>query len=224
MSSNILLDSKPLRERIADRIRADIVKGVFSDGERLIEPKLAEIYGISRTPIREALRQLESEGFIEIVPRKGAVVKELTIRDIDNLYAIKANLEGLAARQAVNLISDKEIERLVNMNEKFISLFNGSENIVEEYLRYNISFHNLFIKYSQNDKLIEILEGLNKNFQRFRSFLVSKVDRVREAYLEHKRIIEAFKDRDPEKVEKAVRNHIESGWQYLRAKIQGAKQ
>lgn len=170
------------------------------------------------------MRQLESEGFIEIVPRKGAVVKELTIRDIDNLYAIKANLEGLAARQAVNLISDKEIERLVNMNEKFISLFNGSENIVEEYLRYNISFHNLFIKYSQNDKLIEILEGLNKNFQRFRSFLVSKVDRVREAYLEHKRIIEAFKDRDPEKVEKAVRNHIESGWHYLRAKIQGAKQ
>lgn len=223
MSSSVILDSKPLRERIADRIRADIVKGVFVDGERLVEPKLAEIYGISRTPIREALRQLESEGFIEIVPRKGAVVKELTIKDIDNLYAIKANLEGLAARQAVEHISTKEIEKLVNVNEKFISLFKGSDNIVEEYLKYNISFHNLFIKYSNNDKLIEILEGLNKNFQRFRSFLVSKVDRVREAYAEHLKIIEAFKKRDPELAEKTVRYHIESGWQYLRSKIQGAK-
>ncbi len=219
----MLLDSKPLRERIADRIRADIVKGVFGDGERLVEPKLAEIYGISRTPIREALRQLESEGFIEIVPRKGAVVKELTIKDIDNLYAIKANLEGLAARQAVEHISSKEIEKLDNVNEKFISLFKGSENIVEEYLKYNISFHNLFIKYSNNDKLIEILEGLNKNFQRFRSFLVSKVDRVKEAYLEHRQIIDAFRKRDPELAEKSVRNHIESGWHYLRSKIQGAK-
>lgn len=223
MSSSVILDSKPLRERIADRIRADIVKGVFVDGERLVEPKLAEIYGISRTPIREALRQLESEGFIEIVPRKGAIVKELTIKDIDNLYAIKANLEGLAARQAVEHISTKEIEKLVNVNEKFISLFKGSDNIVEEYLKYNISFHNLFIKYSNNDKLIEILEGLNKNFQRFRSFLVSKVDRVREAYAEHLKIIEAFKKRDPELAERTVRYHIESGWQYLRSKIQGAK-
>lgn len=223
MSTGVVLNSKPLREKIADKIRADIVKGVFNDGERLVEPKLAEIYGISRTPIREALRQLESEGFIEIVPRKGAVVKELTIKDIDNLYAIKANLEGLAARQAVENISSKEIEKLVNVNEKFIYLFNSSENIVEEYLKYNISFHNLFIKYSNNEKLIEILEGLNKNFQRFRSFLVSKVDRVKDAYEEHKRIIEAFQANDPELAEKTVRKHIESGWQYLRNKIQGAK-
>ncbi|MCX8085254.1 MAG: GntR family transcriptional regulator [Calditerrivibrio sp.] len=223
MSNNVLLDSKPLREKIADKIRSDIVKGVFADGERLIEPKLAEIYGISRTPIREALRQLESEGFIEIVPRKGAVVKQLTLNDIDNLYAIKANLEGLAARQAVAHINDKDIEKLKSMNEKFISFFKGGEDLIEEYLKYNISFHNLFIRCSKNEKLIEILEGLNKNFQRFRSFLVSKVDRVKEAYQEHNQIVAAFKNRDPETVEKAVRHHIEQGWNYLRSKIHGDK-
>ncbi|MCA1928049.1 MAG: GntR family transcriptional regulator [Calditerrivibrio sp.] len=221
MANSFTLDSKPLRERIADRIRSDIVKGIFGNGERLIEPKLAEIYGISRTPIREALRQLESEGFIEIVPRKGAVVKELTLSDIDNLYAIKANLEGLAARQAVENITDRDIEKLISVNEKFISLFKGGDGVVEEYLKYNISFHNYFIKMSNNVKLVEILEGLNKNFQRFRSVLVSKVDRVEEAYLEHNKIIEAFRKRNAEYVEKAVRYHIESGWNYLRSKIQG---
>lgn len=221
VANSFTLDSKPLRERIADRIRSDIVKGIFGNGERLIEPKLAEIYGISRTPIREALRQLESEGFIEIVPRKGAVVKELTLSDIDNLYAIKANLEGLAARQAVENITDRDIEKLISVNEKFISLFKGGDGVVEEYLKYNISFHNYFIKMSNNVKLVEILEGLNKNFQRFRSVLVSKVDRVEEAYLEHNKIIEAFRKRNAEYVEKAVRYHIESGWNYLRSKIQG---
>ncbi|MEF3254370.1 MAG: GntR family transcriptional regulator [Deferribacterales bacterium] len=223
MANGVILESKPLRERIADRIRADIIKGVFADGERLIEPKLAEIYGISRTPIREALRQLESEGFIEIVPRKGAVVKELTIKDIDNLYAIKANLEGLAARQAVDNITERDIEKLVVLNEKFLLLFKGGGNIVEEYLKYNISFHNFFIKLSQNEKLIEILEGLAKNFQRFRTMLISKVDRDEEAYLEHKKIIEAFIKKDPDEVEKTVRFHIEEGWQYLRSKIKGAR-
>lgn len=221
MANSFTLDSKPLRERIADRIRSDIVKGVFGSGERLIEPKLAEIYGISRTPIREALRQLEGEGFIEIVPRKGAVVKELTISDIDNLYAIKANLEGLAARQAVENITNKDIDKLVSVNEKFISLFKGGDGVIEEYLKYNISFHNYFIKMSNNAKLIEILEGLNKNFQRFRTVLVSKVDRVEEAYAEHNKIIEAFRKRNAEYVEKAVRYHIESGWNYLRSKIKG---
>lgn len=222
--NSMILDNKSLSEKLADRIRADIVKGVFSDGERLIEPKLAEIYGTSRTPIREAFRQLETEGFIEIVPRKGAIVKELTISDIDNLYAIKANLEGLAARQAVVYITDKDIGRLISVNEKFKLIFKDNEhNVVEEYLKYNISFHNYFVKLSNNKKLIEILEGLNKNFQRFRSLLISKVDRAREAYEEHVCIIEAFRKRDAAEVEKTVRYHIEKGWDYLKTKIRGGR-
>ena len=88
MNQDVFIESKPLREKIADIIRTDIIRGVYRNGERLVEPKLAKTLGISRTPIREALRQLEGEGFIEIVPRRGAVVKELTIKDIDDLYAI----------------------------------------------------------------------------------------------------------------------------------------
>lgn len=217
MTQNIYFyESKPLREVIADRIRSDIIKGVYADGERLVEPKLAEALGISRTPIREALRQLEGEGFIEIVPRKGAVVKSITIKDLDDLYAIKANLEGLAANQATLNITLEEIEKLKIINEKFFSLYKSSKNIVEEYLSYNIDFHNIFITASKNNKLIEILKGLSKNFQRFKGILVAKADRSKDAYVEHQKVIKAFEKRDPKLAENTVREHITSSWEYLR--------
>ncbi|AEI14023.1 transcriptional regulator, GntR family [Flexistipes sinusarabici DSM 4947] len=219
MDDTNILESKPLRERIADRLRSDIIKGTYKDGERLVEPKLAEMLGISRTPIREALRQLENEGFVEIVPRKGAVVKELTLKDIDDLYAIKANLEGLAAKQATENISEKDIEKLKSINEKFFKISSGKKNIIEEYLKYNLDFHNMFIVLSRNHKLIEILKGLDKNFQRLKSILVSKSDRAEEARKEHEEIIKAFATKDPDLAEKTVRWHIENGWEYLRTKL-----
>lgn len=219
MSAIDVFESKPLREKIADRIREDIIKGYYKDGERLVEPKLAETLGISRTPIREALRQLEGEGFIDIVPRKGAVVKELTLKDIDDLYAIKANLEGLAARQATKFITEKETSKLRNINEKFYMISSKNKNIIEEYLKYNLDFHDIFIRASKNKKLIETLDGLSKNFQRFKSILVTKADRSEAAYQEHLNIIESFEANDSDLAEKAVRIHIESGWEYLRNRI-----
>lgn len=219
MSRDGILESKPLRERIADRLRSDIVKGVYEDGERLVEPKLAEMLGISRTPIREALRQLENEGFVEIVPRKGAVVKELTLKDIDDLYAIKANLEGLAARQATEHITDKDIVKLDQINKKFYKISLSKRDIVEEYLKFNFDFHNMFIILSKNEKLIEILEGLDKNFQRLKTILVSKSERAAEAKKEHDKIIKAFATKDPDLAEKTVRWHIENSWEYLRSKL-----
>lgn len=214
-----ILETKPLREKIADKIRADIIKGVYKDGERLIEPKLAENLGISRTPVREALRQLENEGFIEIIPRKGAVVKRMTLDDVDNLYMIKANLEGLAARQAIKYISDNDIKEMEKLNERFLLLAKRNEDVVEEYLKYNVDFHNVFIQLSKNDKLIEILEGLSKNFQRIKGMLISKSERALKAYNEHLEIIKAFQSRDPNKAEMKVRWHIENSWQYIKERM-----
>lgn len=216
---NTVFESKPLREKIADRIRADIIKGVYANGERLVEPKLAEVLGISRTPIREALRQLENEGFIEIVPRRGAIVKELTLKDINDLYAIKANLEGLAARQAAEFLSVKDIDRLKRINERFGDITENDPDVIEEYLKSNIDFHNIFIQSSKNIKLIEILEGLSKNFERMRTMLVTMSDRSAIAIQEHYEIIKAFESRDPDQAEQMVRWHIQNGWDALRRKI-----
>ncbi len=214
-----MLESKPLREKIADKIRADIIKGVHEDGERLVEPKLAKSLGISRTPIREALRQLETEGFIEIVPRKGAVVKALTIKDIDDIYAVKASLEGLAARQATENLKEKDIERLRKINQKFSDIAYENPNVMDEYLKYNIDFHNIFIMASENQKILEILDGLSKNFQRLKTVLVSNPERAKKAVAEHNEIIEAFASKDPELVEMKVRWHIENAWEFLKSNI-----
>ncbi|WP_022851872.1 GntR family transcriptional regulator [Limisalsivibrio acetivorans] len=219
MKQDTLLESKPLREKIADKIRADIIKGVHEDGERLVEPKLAKSLGISRTPIREALRQLETEGFIEIVPRKGAVVKALTIKDIDDIYAVKASLEGLAARQATENLKEKDIERLRKINQKFSDIAYENPNVMDEYLKYNIDFHNIFIMASENQKILEILDGLSKNFQRLKTVLVSNPERAKKAVAEHNEIIEAFASKDPELVEMKVRWHIENAWEFLKSNI-----
>lgn len=222
MSQEVFIESKPLREKIADKIRADIIKGVHKNGERLVEPKLAKNLGISRTPIREALRQLEAEGFIEIVPRRGAIVKELTIKDIDDLYAIKANLEGLAARQAVVNLTEEQLESLININKQFRNIVEKNPDVTDEYLKDNIDFHNIFIAASDNEKLIDILDGLSKNFQRLKTMLVSDAGRAATAVVEHKKIIDAFVSKDPDLAEKSVRNHIISGWEYLKERIKSS--
>lgn len=219
MSQEVFIESKPLREKIADKIRADIIKGVYKNGERLVEPKLAKNLGISRTPIREALRQLEAEGFIEIVPRRGAIVKELTIKDIDDLYAIKANLEGLAARQAVLNLTEEQIENLININKQFRNIVEKNPSVTDEYLKDNIDFHNIFIAASDNERLVDILDGLSKNFQRLKTMLVSDAGRAATAVKEHKKIIDAFVSKDPDLAERSVRDHIISGWEYLKERI-----
>lgn len=216
MSQEVFIESKPLREKIADKIRTDIIRGVFRNGERLVEPKLAKTLGISRTPIREALRQLEGEGFIEIVPRRGAVVKELTIKDIDDLYAIKANLEGLAARQATDNLTTEQLEILITINRKFREYADKNPHMTDEYLKDNIDFHNIFIAASGNVKLVDILEGLSKNFQRLKTMLVSDTSRAHIAVAEHQKIIEAFISKNPDMAERTVRDHIISGWEYLK--------
>lgn len=221
MNQDVFIESKPLREKIADKIRTDIIRGVFRNGERLVEPKLAKNLGISRTPIREALRQLEAEGFIEIVPRRGAVVKELTIKDIDDLYAIKANLEGLAARQATQNLTEEQLEILININKKFRAYADKNPEVSDEYLKDNIDFHNIFIAASGNEKLVDILDGLSKNFQRLKTMLVSDSNRAHIAVNEHKKIIDAFVAKDPDMAERTVRDHIISGWEYLKHRIKG---
>jgi DNA-binding GntR family transcriptional regulator len=219
LNQDVFIESKPLREKIADIIRTDIIKGVYRNGERLVEPKLAKNLGISRTPIREALRQLEGEGFIEIVPRRGAVVKELTIKDIDDLYAIKANLEGLAARQATLNLTGEQIEILIGINKKFRDYAEKNPGIPDEHHKDNIDFHNVFIAASGNEKLVDILDGMSKNFQRLKSMLMSDAGRAANAVKEHKKIIDAFISKDPDLAEKTVREHIISGWEYLKQRI-----
>src|SRR4051812_14059546 len=106
-----------LRERILETIRDAIMSGSLKQGEKVAEPELAERFGISRTPIREAFRQLESEGYLTVIPRKGAVVAAFSERDVEEFYAIKSILEGYAARMACTNLTPKELDKLAAINQ-----------------------------------------------------------------------------------------------------------
>ena len=110
-----------LREKILENIRDAIVSGSLKAGSRVSEPELAERYGISRTPIREAFRQLESEGYLTVIPRRGAIVSDLSPKDVEEFYAIKSIMEGYAARRACENLSGKDLDRL----QVFVSFDNN---------------------------------------------------------------------------------------------------
>ena len=202
-----------LREKILETIRDAIMSGALKPGEKVAEPELAERFGISRTPIREAFRQLESEGYLTVIPRKGAVVTAFSSRDVEEFYAIKSILEGYAARCACDKLSDKDIEKLDAINEKLRQMANGGD--VRNFFRIHNDFHDLFIRASENEKLQELISTLVNKFKRLRVASLSLPGRMHISVQEHEKIIEAFRKRNADLAERLVRKNAEYGGKVL---------
>jgi DNA-binding GntR family transcriptional regulator len=202
-----------LREKILEMIRESILKGTLKPGEKVAEPELAERFGISRTPIREAFRQLESEGYLTVIPRKGAVVTSLSERDVDEFYAIKSILEGYAARLAAKRLTDKDIERLETINTKLAEL--AADGDVKNFFRVHNEFHDLFIRAADNEKLQELIEQVGMKFNRLRMASLSLPGRMEISVAEHKKIIEAFKAGNGEAADRVVSHTAALGGQVL---------
>jgi len=202
-----------LREKILESIREAILKGQLKPGEKVAEPELAERFGISRTPIREAFRQLESEGYLTVIPRKGAVVAQLSEQDIEEFYAIKSVLEGFAARMAALKMSDKEIERLEAINARLEELARLGD--VKTFFRVHNEFHELFIRAAGNEKLSDLIDQLVMKFNRSRMASLALPGRMEISVNEHRKIIQAFKDRDSETADNLVKKTAAYGAQVL---------
>lgn len=202
-----------LREKILENIRDAIISGSMTAGSRVSEPELAERHGISRTPIREAFRQLESEGYLTVIPRKGAVVSAFSPKDIEEFYAIKSILEGYAARRACANLTARDIDRLEAINERLREMANQDD--VKHFFKVHNDFHDLFIKASDNNKLRVMINNLVNRFQRLRLMSLSVPGRMVVSVQEHAKIIEAFRKRDCETAEALVRTNAEYGGKVL---------
>lgn len=202
-----------LREKILENIRDAIISGSLKAGSRVSEPELAERYGISRTPIREAFRQLESEGYLTVIPRRGAVVSEFSQKDVEEFYAIKSILEGYAARRACEKLTDRELARLQTINDRLAEL--ADHNDIKTFFKAHNDFHDAFIKAADNDKLRELITSLVTRFQRLRLMSLSLPGRMRISVQEHEKIIEAFRSKDAEAAETLVRKNAEYGGRVL---------
>ncbi|MBI5326958.1 MAG: GntR family transcriptional regulator [Deltaproteobacteria bacterium] len=206
-----------LRERIVDFVKEAVINGEFKPGKRVPEPELAEMFGISRTPIREAFRQLESEGFITFTPRKGAIVSPITDKDVIEFYAIKGLLEGYAAKMACCKISDKEIRRMEDLNSQMIRC--AEKNDVKNFFKLDNQLHDVFLKLCGNDKLDNLIHTIVQQFERFRRTSLSLLGRMQSSVKQHYDIIEAFKKRDVDLVERLVKANAEMGGELLAQEI-----
>jgi DNA-binding GntR family transcriptional regulator len=172
---------------------------------RLDERQLASDLGVSRTPVREALAQLEREGFVRSIPRRGIYVVRKTRREVIELITAWAALEGMAARLATQSASDQEISALRQM----FATFEGGEvqAKLDEYSEVNIEFHQAIIRMSHNQVLIDMAENLFTHMRMIRRKTIGEMDRADRSIRDHIDIIEALEARNTNRAEELVRNH-----------------
>jgi DNA-binding GntR family transcriptional regulator len=205
----------PLRESIAESIRESIINGKIKPGERLLEPNVAKLLGVSRTPVREAFFQLESEGLVEVMPRKGAIVSEISIKDALELYSVRSVLEGLAVKNATQNITPEKIEELKNVNEILIKHAKKESDNFREITALNNQFHDLINREAKNEKLYQTIELLHKQTMRYNYIYLSVMFRLKVSIGEHEEIIKLISEKKSDEAEKLMRKHVEDAGKQL---------
>ena len=196
---------KPLRDVVFENLRGAIVEGRLKPGERLMEVQLAEQLGVSR--------KLELEGLVVMLPRKGAYVANMSLKDLIDVLEIRASLEGLAASLAAERITDEDIKKLESIVEEFKDGINESN--VEALLRKDVEFHECIFKSTNNKKLHQLINSLWEQVYRFRVTYISDYDSTVNIIEEHKMILDAIKRRDSKLAKKYAMEHIQKAENFM---------
>ena len=200
--SPIKLDSyQPLREVVCETLREAIRKGTLKPGERLMEIQLAEELGVSRTPVREAIRKLELEGYVIMMPRRGTYVANLSIRDVNEVFEIRTSLDSLASGLAAERITEEELERL----QRLLVAIGG------------------YIEASRTSRLVGIIFNLREQLTRFRSTSMAFPGRLKATLEEHRRIVEAIAQGNVAEAQAAAEYHMEKSEQTLLKSMEAMK-
>jgi len=197
---------RPLGEIVFDYLRESILKGEIKPGERLMEVAIAEKLGVSRTPVREAIRRLEKENFVRMIPRRGAFVADLTTKDIKDVLELRKELEGFASYLAAMRMDDSDKRYLKTIMEGFIESLEQKDRY--GMLEKDNEFHELIFKASGNNKLIDIVLDLHDQFQRFRLIYFNEFDNYLELMTSHKKIYDAIVAQDAVEARKYAEEHI----------------
>ena len=193
--------------QIFTRIRDDILSGNYTPGEELKEATLGKQLGVSRTPVREALRQLDLEGLVEIAPNRGAKVIGISRKDVEDIYHMRARLEGLAARKAAEQIKEEELAELEEVI--LLSEFHVKKPESKQMVRLDGRFHEIMYRASGSRMLEHVLTDFLHYVKMARSHSVKTEHRAQESVKEHKRILEAIRQRDGDLAEQLANEHIQ---------------
>ena len=201
-----------LAEQVFDRLEKDILCGVYQRGELLTELKLVNDLGVSRTPIREALRRLEQEHLIEM-SSKGILIVGVTEKDLEDIFAIRLRIEGMASREATLRITDEELEELRETLE--LQEFYVSKKNADNIRMMDSKFHRLIYRFSGSSVLYDTLMPLHKKTQKFRKKSVENESRATQSASEHRAIYEAIAAKDADLAEKLTIAHIQNAKDHI---------
>ncbi|MBF4695495.1 GntR family transcriptional regulator [Fusibacter ferrireducens] len=199
---------KPLGEVVFEYLRNAILSGELKPGERLMEVTIAEQLGVSRTPVREAIRKLEKESFVIMIPRKGAYVADLTKNDILEVLEIRKELEGFAAALSAERMNEVEKEQLGKIVEDFNECLISMDK--KRMIECDNEFHSFIFNGSKNQRLINIIFDLHDQFQRFRLIYFNEFTNYQEIQVSHSKIYDAILNKNPKEAREEAENHVES--------------
>jgi DNA-binding GntR family transcriptional regulator len=200
-SFNLSLANQAYKE-----LKRVILECQISSGDKLNEGEFAAALGISKTPVREAVNRLEKEGLVEILPQRGAFVVQFSEKDILELFLIRENLEGLAARLAAERINKENLVKLESHIQGFKEPFTEKE--IQRYAKEDFKFHQNIVMLSDSQRLIKLISTLYDHIRVFRLTTIGLSEKMKVSLEEHHLIVEALRLRDPEASDQRVRQHI----------------
>lgn len=198
----------PLRDVVFQTLREAILRGELKPGERLMEIALAERLGVSRTPIREAIRKLELEGLVIMIPRKGAQVAQITEKDLTDVLEVRIGLEHMVIEKACNLMTAEQLEQLEKAERDFEKAMD--EGDLKNLAEADETFHNLIYQSCDNRRLLQILSNLREQLYRYRIEYLKDEDTRNLLVQEHQDIYRAIKSRDVESAKKHAFVHVDN--------------
>lgn len=198
----------PLRDVVFNTLRQAILKGELEPGERLMEIQLAERLGVSRTPIREAIRKLELEGLVLMIPRKGAEVAKISEKSLRDVLEVRRSLEELAIELACARMTEEDIDDLNHAQDDFrVAVKQGDAMTIAESDEH---FHDIIYNGTGNTRLVQILNNLREQMYRYRLEYIKDEDKRQILLVEHDQILKAIRNRHVAEAKAAAREHIDN--------------
>lgn len=211
---NTKLNNRALYEDVADRLREQIFAKILAPGSWLDEQSLAEQFGISRTPMREAIKVLASEGLVTIKMRRGAYVTEVARKDLEQIFTILSLLEGEAARETASKASEEELNQLDYWHHRLEKA--AADRDIEQFFEINGKFHELIQEIAGNRWMNGVIDDLRKVLKLHRRDSLTSTGRLQNSLVEHRAILNALLKRDQAGAESAMRIHLARGLEALR--------
>ena len=198
----------PLRDVVFNTLRQAILRGELKPGERLMEIALSQRLGVSRTPVREAIRMLEQEGLVIMIPRKGAQVAEISEKDLKDVLEVRLGLEELAVRIACQRITEEELEELEQAVKEFEEAMKRDD--LGALAAADVKVHEVIYGSTHNKRLVQILNNLREQMYRFRLEYIKDEDKRQILQLEHEKILAALRLRHMAEAKAVARGHIDN--------------